>query len=124
MIKISFIMRRLPSLSREAFQEYLLTKHPTCAPVESFTALGVKKYVQCHALDNEPVRKLVVGPRTVDDVYDAIADIYVEDEAVITKQWSTAEAKKYVDLFYQDEQNFIDWSNSTIVVAKEFVMME
>ena len=46
MIKISYLMRRQPQLSRDEFQAYWSEKHPQAAPADAFQALGVKRYVQ------------------------------------------------------------------------------
>ena len=103
MIKISFCMRRLPSLSREEFQTYWRDKHPAAVPPEAIPALGVKRYVQVHSLDT-PARDLVVGPRTgLEEPYDGVAELWVESLDALERDWSTDEAKRMVQIFFDDE---------------------
>ena len=124
MIKISYLMRRLPHLSREEFQSYWSEKHPQAAPPDAFPTLGVKRYVQVLPLETE-ARDLVIGPRTgLVEPFDGIAELWVDSEEAIKRDWSTDKAKEYVNIFFQDEQNFIDWSRSTILVSNEFVVMQ
>lgn len=119
MIRISYLMRRIPGLSIEEFQEYWSENHPKAAPEDAFPALGVRKYVQVLPV-NAPQRDLVIGPRTgLEDPYDGMAELWVDSMQAIDKDWSTDQAKKYIEIFFQDEQNFIDWSRSTILVSKE-----
>ena len=119
MIRISYLMRRLPHLSLEEFQSYWSEKHPQAAPEDAFSVLGVEKYVQVLHLDTES-RNLVIGPRTkLVDPFDGMAELWVDSVEAIEKDWSTAKAKEYLAIFFKDEQNFIDWSRSTILVSKE-----
>lgn len=119
MIRISYLMRRLPGLSLEEIQTYWSEKHPTAAPQDAFSVLGVKRYMQVLPM-NTDTRDLVVGPRTgLEEPYDGMAELWVEDTETLRANWSTEKAKEYVKIFYKDEQNFIDWSRSTILVSNE-----
>lgn len=119
MIRISYLMRRLPSLSLEEFQSYWSEKHPQAAPEDAFPMLGVKRYVQVLLLDTDG-RDLVIGPRTgLVEPFDGMAELWVDDVEALERDWSTDKAKEYIKIFFKDEQNFIDWSRSTIQVSKE-----
>jgi len=123
MIKISYLMRRLPHLTLEEFQSYWSEKHPQAAPEDAFSTLGVKRYVQVLPLETE-ARSLVIGPRTgLVEPFDGIAELWVESEDALTRDWSTDKAKEYIKIFFKDEQNFIDWTRSTILVSKENIVM-
>ncbi|MDB4778003.1 EthD domain-containing protein [bacterium] len=123
MIKICYLMRRLPSLSREEFQSYWSEKHPQAAPEDAFAALGVKRYVQVLPLETE-ARDLVVGPRTgLIEPFDGIAELWVDSLEALERNWSTDKAREYVQIFFEDEQNFIDWTRSTILVSNEYVVI-
>ena len=123
MIKISYLMRRLPNLTREQFQSYWSEKHPQAAPADAFATLGVKRYVQVLPLDTKG-RDLVIGPRTgLVEPFDGIAELWVDSEEALERDWSTHKAKEYVEIFFKDEQNFIDWSRSTILVSDERVVI-
>lgn len=123
MIKISYLMRRLPHLSLEEFQSYWSEKHPHAAPADAFATLGIQRYVQVLPLQTD-ARNHVIGPRTgLVEPFDGIAELWVESEEALERDWSTEKAKEYVKIFYDDEQNFIDWKRSTILVSKEIVVM-
>ena len=123
MIRISYLMRRLPHLSLEEFQTYWSEKHPQAAPADAFPTLGVKRYVQVLPFESD-ARNLVIGPRTgLVEPFDGIAELWVESADALERDWSTEKAREYIEIFFKDEQNFIDWSRSTILVSKENVVM-
>jgi len=123
MIKISYLMRRLPHLSLEEFQTYWSEKHPRAAPNDAFSTLGVKRYVQVLPLETD-ASDLVIGPRTgLVEPFDGIAELWVESIEALQRDWSTEKAKEYISIFFEDEQNFIDWTRSTILVSEEKVVM-
>ena len=69
-------------------------------------------------------RDLVVGPRTgLVEPFDGVAELWVESEDSLRRDWSTEKAKEILQAFFNDEQNFIDWTRSTILVAEELVVM-
>jgi len=125
MIKISYLMRRLPHLTRGQFQTYWSEKHPSAAPAEAFPALGIKRYIQVLTLTlDTDARDLVIGPRTgLEESFDGIAELWVDSIEVLKRDWATEEARGYIQTFFDDEQNFIDWSRSTILVSKENIVM-
>ena len=123
MIKISYLMRRKPDLSLEEFQSYWSRKHPQAAPEDAFATLGVKRYVQVLPLETSG-RDLVIGPRTgLVEAFDGIAELWVESLEALERDWSTDKAREYLEIFFQDEQNFIDWTRSTILVSNEVVVI-
>lgn len=123
MIKISYLMRRLPGLSLEDFQAYWSEKHPQAAPADAFDVLGVKRYVQ--VLPQETAaRDHVIGPRSgLVEPFDGMAELWVESMEALLENWSTEKAREYLEIFFKDEQNFIDWTRSTILVSKENVVI-
>jgi len=123
LIKISYLMRRLPSLSLEEFQAYWSEKHPQAAPEDAFPALGVKRYVQVLPLETN-ARNLMIGPRSgLIEPFDGIAELWVDSLEALEANWSTEKTNEYIEMFFKDEQNFIDWSRSTILVSNENVVM-
>ncbi len=123
MIKISYLMRRLPHLSLEEFRTRWSDNHPQCAPEDWISTLGVKRYVQVLPQETE-ARDLVIGPRTgLVEPFDGIAELYVESIEWLENNWSTEKVKEYIAIFFKDEQTFVDWSRSTILVSKEIVVM-
>ncbi len=103
MIKICYLMRRQPHLTLEEFQSYWSEKHPQAAPADAFDTLGVKRYIQILPIESSG-RDLVIGPRSgLEDPYDGIAELWVESEEALERDWSTEKAQEYVGIFFQDE---------------------
>lgn len=124
MIKLSWLMRRLPHLTREQFQEYWRDQHPNAVPHEGIGVLGIRRYIQVHTLGDD-LRDIVVGPRDgLVEPFDGIAELWIDDEEALRRDWTAEAAKPYLAAFIADEANFIDWSRSTILVSREIVMME
>jgi hypothetical protein len=48
-----------------------------------------------------------------------MAELWVDSMEALETNWSTDKAKEYIGIFFEDEQNFIDWSRSTILVSEE-----
>ena len=123
MVKISYLMRRKPGMTRKQFLDYWSNQHPAAGGEGSFEALGVKKYIQTHTLDL-PVRKDVVKPRTgLVPEFDGIAELWVEQE-FLEKEWPTKKVQDLIAKFYADELNFVDWSRSTILLSRELIYLE
>jgi hypothetical protein len=69
-------------------------------------------------------RKLVIGPRAgLVEPFDGVAELWVEGIEALERDWSTEKAKEYLEIFFKDEQNFIDWTRSTILVSNENVVI-
>ena len=61
-LKLTFCLRRLPSLSLAEFQDYWLNKHgPLVSSLQP--ALGMVRYVQLHRLRRRPRRRHAPGAR-------------------------------------------------------------
>ncbi len=85
MIKLTFCLRRLPSLSRAEFQTYWFETHaPLVASVKD--ALRIRRYVQLHSLPAETsagLRTARAGPEGYDGVaqlwWDSFEDMATND---------------------------------------------
>ena len=60
---------------------------------------------------------------SLEDELDGIADLWVDSLEAIERDWSTDKAKEILQVFFEDEKNFIDWSRSTILVSEELVVI-
>ena len=123
MIKVSFLMRRPPHMTRDDFQTYWLEKHPAAVPEEAIPALGIKRYIQVHTLESK-ARDVIVGPRQgLVEPFDGIAELWFDSEDAIVRDWTNDAVADHLRAFFEDEKNFIDWTRSTILVSKEIVLM-
>ena len=72
MIKLTFALTRLPSLSRAEFQDYWYNTHgPLVATVSQ--VLGIRRYVQLHSAP-DPVSEALRASRGAPPAYDGVAD--------------------------------------------------
>ncbi len=117
MLKLTFCLRRSPSLSLEEFQDYWLNKHGplvrTLQPV-----LGMTRYVQLHRLRGD-LADGMRRARRAPEPYDGVAELWWQSE----ETWRTAsrnpEAREANRLLLEDEAKFIDLANSPLWLNRE-----
>lgn len=112
MIKLVYCLRRQPHLSRAAFQAYWRTVHGPLV-VERGAALGIRRYVQCHTLD-DPAHAGLRASRGSAEPYDGIAELWL-DAAGSTGPQARHAALALLD----DERRFIDLARSCLFVTAE-----
>ena len=116
-LKLTFCLRRLPSLSLEEFQDYWLNKHGplvrTLQPV-----LGMTRYVQLHRLSGD----LADGMRRVrgaPEPYDGVAELWWQSEETWRAAGRNPEAREANRLLLEDEAKFIDLASSPLWLNRE-----
>lgn len=117
MIKLVFCLHRLPHLSRAEFQEYWRNVHGPLV-VQQADALGIRRYVQSHALDDATFEKLAAS-RGGRQSYDGVAELWFDDVPGRRAGESTNEAVRAAMELLEDEKRFIDLSRSTIFYVRE-----
>lgn len=117
MIKLTFCLHRLPSLSREAFQTYWYEKH---APlVKSFQkVLHIRRYVQCHALTTDLNDNIRAG-RGAPEMYDGVAELWWDSFDTLAAANTTEEGRAAGQALLEDERKFIDLSRSPLWFGEE-----
>ena len=95
MLKITFLMRRLPSLSREEFQTYYRKVHTRAAGPDATDILGMKRYVQLHAL-SEDVNDKFGESRGGEPSFDAVAEIWLDSYEAYERDWKSEDGAKVV----------------------------
>jgi uncharacterized protein (TIGR02118 family) len=117
MLKLIFCLHRLPSLSREAFQQYWWETHGPLVRRHA-AALGIRRYVQSHALGGDldaALRASRGGP----EGYDGVAELWWDDAASFAAA-SASEAGRIASReLLEDERRFIDHSRSPLFVVEE-----
>jgi|SRR5581483_826073 len=118
MIKIIFCLRRLPSLSREAFHSYWLDKH---APLvrEVAPTLRIRRYVQSHTLTDPRIQGAADVRGCGVDAYDGVAELWWDSVEDIMAASSSPEGRTAGRRLLADEKNFIDLANSSLFFARE-----
>jgi uncharacterized protein (TIGR02118 family) len=119
-LKLTFCLRRLPSLSLAQFQDYWLNKHgPLVRRLQP--ALGMVRYVQVHRLDSD----LADGMRRVrgaPEPYDGVAELWWESEEAFRAARRTPEAREAGRLLLEDEARFIDLPRSPLWLNQEHLV--
>lgn len=120
MIKLTFCLRRLPHLSREAFQTYWRETHAPLVAKHAKT-LGILRYVQAHT-GHDALNTAMQASRGGPDAYDGVAELWFESEAAMAANTSEAAAQAGAELL-EDEKRFIDLANSPLWFNDENVVV-
>ena len=117
MIKLTFCLRRLPTLSLAEFQDYWLHKHgPLVRSLQP--ALGMERYVQLHRLEGDLGAALQKG-RGAPEPYDGVAELWWADEASLRAAGRTPEGREAGRRLLEDEAKFIDLPRSPLWLNRE-----
>ncbi|HVM96219.1 MAG TPA: EthD domain-containing protein, partial [Candidatus Acidoferrales bacterium] len=81
--------------------------------------LGIKRYVQAHSIDPEMSRGLAAS-RGAPDPYDGVAEIWLDLDALKTRSDAAIHAGQQL---LEDEQQFIDLTNSPIFLTEDHVII-
>ena len=117
MLKLTFCLTRLPSLSREAFQAYWRDTH---APLVASVAqvLQIRRYVQTHSYAAElsaPLR----ASRQAPPEYDGVAELWYDSLDALIANGQRPEVRAAAALLLEDERRFIDLSKSPLWWGEE-----
>jgi EthD domain len=120
LLKLTFCLRRLPSLTLAEFQDYWLNKHgPLVRRLQP--ALRMARYVQVHRLDGD----LAVGMqrvRSAPESFDGIAELWWTDEETFRAAGRDPQAREAGRLLLEDEAKFIDLPRSPLWLNREQVI--
>jgi uncharacterized protein (TIGR02118 family) len=112
MIKLTYALMRLPSLSREAFQDHWLNRHaPLVASVRE--TLRIRRYVQAHSLPQDASEALRASRGGPSD-YDGVAQLWFDSLEDVTAASQSPEARAAAQLLLDDERRFIDLARSPL----------
>jgi uncharacterized protein (TIGR02118 family) len=119
-LKLTFCLRRLPTLSLAEFQDYWLNKHgPLVGSLQP--ALGMVRYVQLHRLPGD----LADGMRRVrgaPEPYDGVAELWWESEETYRAARRNPAAREAGRELLEDEAKFIDLPRSPLWLSREEVI--
>jgi uncharacterized protein (TIGR02118 family) len=119
-LKLTFCLRRLPTLSLAEFQDYWLNKHgPLVRRLQP--ALGMVRYVQLHRLPGD----LADGMRRVrgaPEPYDGVAELWWESEETYRAARRNPAAREAGRELLADEAKFIDLARSPLWLSREEVI--
>ena len=117
MIKLTFCLHRLPSLSRAAFQAYWADTHAPLVAAHR-DALRLQRYVQLHAASTE-LNDAVRGARGAPDMYDGVAELWWNTPDDVVAALSSPQGQAAAAALLEDERRFIDLARSPIFFGEE-----
>jgi uncharacterized protein (TIGR02118 family) len=122
MVKLTYALRRKPSLSREEFQRYWRENHAPLVRDRAAT-LSIRRYVQAHTLTT-PLDDALRDSRGASvEAYDGVAELWWDSVEDLAQAMSTPEGAQAGRELLEDEANFIDLEQSPIWVADENVVV-
>jgi len=118
MIRLTFLMRRLPGTTLQEFQDRWRLRHgPLMAGFAS--DLDVLRYVQVHTLDEDHSR--LPGRRgRMEEPYDGVAEVWWESRDRFVAATSSTAGRAAGAALLEDEQEFVDLPNSPIWLNYEY----
>jgi len=117
MIKLTFCLHRLPSLSRDDFQRYWHEKHAPLVARHRAT-LRIVRYVQMHSASaslNDAIR----AGRGAPEMYDGVAELWWNSLEDIQAATASPEGQAAGRELLEDERKFIDLSRSPLFFGAE-----
>ena len=119
MIRLTFVLRRKPEMSRAEFQEYWRNVHgPLVA--KSSTALNVLRYVQVHTLDDPINDQLAEARGGMEEPYDGVAEVWWPNREALTSGLDNADGRAAAKELVEDEARFIDLAHSPLWFNYEY----
>jgi uncharacterized protein (TIGR02118 family) len=117
MIKLSFCLHRLPSLTREAFQHYWFEKHAPLVTSHRET-LRIRRYVQTHAATT-PFNDVIRAGRNAPEMYDGVAELWWDSLDDMRAASGTPAGQAAGLALLEDERKFIDLARSPLFFGEE-----
>ncbi len=119
MIRLTFVLRRKPEMSRAEFQEYWRNVHgPLVA--KSSTALNMLRYVQVHTLDDPINDQLAEARGGMEEPYDGVAEVWWPNREALTSGLDNAAGRAAAKELVEDEARFIDLAHSPLWFNYEY----
>ena len=119
MIKLIMLVKRKNTLSYEEFDNYWLEHHATLVNSQK-EALGIYRYVQSVPLQDKKPGNAMRNSRGAPFFdYDGMAEIWWQSKEKMLNIRTSPEAQRAIQLLLEDENQFIDHSQSLIWYATE-----
>ena len=117
MIKLTYILRRLPTLSLQEFQRYWRQTHGPLVAKHAHT-LACRKYIQVHTLE-DPLNAAFAKARGLMEPYDGMAELWWNNTEELLQALSTPAGQHASEELREDEHHFIDFAHSAMCFAME-----
>ena len=120
MIRLTYLLRRKPGISRAEFQKYWREVHGPLVAGHAHT-LNLLRYVQVHTILEDDQNEQLPGARgKMEKPYDGVAELWwtSREEAVSAHESTRGQAA--AQQLVEDEAEFIDLPNSPLWFAYEY----
>ena len=118
MLKCVYCVKKLPSLTQEEFVDYWLNHHGPLVRSHAAT-LGMRRYVQSHALQNPMLDAAAQQPRGIIHSYDGITEVWWDSVEALAAPLQTPEGQEANRILSEDEARFVDCAASAIFFTVE-----
>jgi uncharacterized protein (TIGR02118 family) len=122
MVKLVFLLRRLPHLSRAEFQRYWRETHGPLVARHA-DVLRIQRYVQTHAIET-PYAEAIRVPRGTGEPYDGAAELWWESLDDLAAAAATPAGQAAGAALLEDERRFIDLPRSSLFFCEEHTLVE
>jgi uncharacterized protein (TIGR02118 family) len=119
MIRLIFVLRRKPAMSRAEFQKYWHEEHAPLVASHT-TNLNMLRYVQDHTLDDPMNEQMAKARGGMEPPYDGVAEIWWTSREALATSFASAAGQAAGKALVEDEAKFIDLPNSPLWLAYEY----
>ncbi|HJO81209.1 MAG: EthD domain-containing protein [SAR202 cluster bacterium] len=118
MIRLTYMLRRKPEMTRAEFQEYWRERHGPLVASHAQT-LNMLRYVQVHTLLD--AARVTEGPRgMMEEPYDGVAEVWWRTRDDMASARNSTKGQTAGKELVEDEAKFIDFPNSPLWFAYEY----
>ena len=122
MIKLIFLMRRKPGMTRAECQRYWLQEHAPLVKAKAAGPFGVRRYVQVHTAYDE-VNERMAKLRGMEEAYDGLAEVWYDSMEQFRAGHATPEGQAATQMLMEDEPNFLDLPGCRAWLGEEHVII-
>jgi len=121
MLKLVYVVRRLPSLSLEECHSYWRETHGSLVRQQAAT-IGLIRYLQVYRMD-DPLNEVLRASCGAMEPYDGVAELCWKDQEALLTAFASPEATRAGDDLLKDERHFIDSLHSSLWLAEDNVVI-
>jgi uncharacterized protein (TIGR02118 family) len=119
MIRLIYVLRRKPSMSRDEFQKYWHENHGPLVARHA-TTLNILRYLQDHTLDDPMNEQMAKARGGMEPPYDGVAELWWPTRDALASSFSSAAGQAASKELVEDEAKFIDFATSPLWLAYEY----
>lgn len=117
MIRLTYVLRQLPTLSRQEFHRYWCQTHGPLVAKHA-TTLACRKYVPVHTLE-DPFNAAFAEARGLMEPYDGVDELWWNNQEELLQALSTPAGRHAAEEILEDEHHWIDFAHSAMWFAME-----